>query len=134
MKTYLLLCLLLVAASVHGQAPKPGLKPAKVCLSVEQASIIFSSLKSYERFKPVYVETRKANLAWRVTHEQDSVVIISQEKLLGWYQSNYAEEQQLRQDSDKKVVMWRRKARKRGWIIGLGIGLPAAYALYQLVK
>lgn len=29
---------------------------------------------------------------------------------------------------------WKVKARRRGWIIGLGVGVPAAYGVFRLVS
>lgn len=128
----LLLCLLPLLASA--QAPKPGLTGSKVCLPGAQAVIIFRSLRNYEKMKPLLSKTLQANQDWRILHAQDSTISEGKDRLIGWYKTNHAEEQQMRQDADRQVVLWKRKARKRGVIIGVGIGLPALYGGYTLYK
>lgn len=88
----------------------------------------------FEKLKPAYVALKKSNAAWQSVHQQDSLAYAYQSSVVNWYKASFAVEQELRQDADRKVLLWRGKARRRGWIIGVGIGLPVLYGAYQILK
>lgn len=51
--------------------------------------------------------------------------------------ANKARTAQLSDDLAHRIneaTMWKAKARRRGLIIGIGVGVPAAYGLYTILK
>jgi hypothetical protein len=102
-----------------------------VCIPASQARQIAQALQRFEKLKPAYLLKQQAIADWRAVHGQDSAIAAKQVLLINWYKITYAEEQGLRQDSNKKLAISQGKARRRGLLVAIetvGIAL-AGYVI-----
>jgi hypothetical protein len=139
MKPLLLPLFLLSAWSAHSQITNPAPTPstashpsAEVCLEAKQAQVIQAALSRFERLKQAYAEKSAAYQGLLVGHEQDSLLLASNGRLVAWYKESYAQEQGLRQDATAKLYVRQRQATRRG-LLAVVEALVLALLTYSLI-
>jgi sulfur transfer complex TusBCD TusB component (DsrH family) len=90
-----------------------------VCLEAKQAEVIRAALNRFELLKQAYAEKSGAYQGLLVGHEQDSLLLASNGRLIAWYKESYAQEQGLRQDATAKLYVRQRQATRRGLLAGI---------------
>jgi hypothetical protein len=125
MKQLLLLPLLLLSAwpatsqTIVPAATLSTVPPssAEVCLPPSQAQVIQAALTRFELLKRAYAQKSTAYRSLLAGHEQDSLLLASNGRLITWYKDAYAEEQGLRQDATTKLAASQDKATRRSLLL-----------------
>jgi hypothetical protein len=142
MKQLLLLPLLLLGAwPAISQTTGPVAIPstvspssAEVCLPADQAQVIRAALIRFEWLKRAYVQKSGAYQSLLAGHEQDSLLLASNGRLIGWYRAAYIQEQALRQDATARLAVSQGKAARRGLLVGVEGVLLALLAYVVVTK
>jgi hypothetical protein len=87
---------------------------SKVCLESHQAEVIQAALTRFELLKQAYVAKSGAYQSLLTGHMQDSLLLVSHGHLLTWYQATYLQEQQLHQETTRKLRVSQQRATRRG--------------------
>jgi hypothetical protein len=143
MKLFLLFLPLLLLRSwpAHSQATSPAFTPltastpsGKVCLESQQAAVIQAALTRFELLKQAYAAKSSAYQGLLGGHVQDSLLLVSHDHLLTWYQVTYLQEQQLHQETARQLRVSQQQASRRGLLAVSQTALLTLVAYFLLIK
>lgn len=107
---------------------------AEVYLPADQAQVIQAALARFELLKRAYVQKSGAYRSLLAGHEQDSLLLASNGRLINWYQAAYIQEQGLRKDAITRLAVSQGKASRRGLLVGVQGALLALLAYVIVTK